>query len=76
MRFSFRSVAAVAVCALAACALVDYALSYRYGIDHSASIVHAAGQASSSKVNVLPGMPPVLDPNNVYSADGPGQSVL
>jgi YVTN family beta-propeller protein len=71
MRFSFRSVSAVAVCALAAGALVDYALSYRYGTGHSASIVHAAGQAPS-KVNVLPGMPPVLDPSNVYSADGPG----
>jgi YVTN family beta-propeller protein len=28
---------------------------------------------SAVSIDVLPGMPPVLDPNNVYSADGPGQ---
>ena len=33
-------------------------------------VVHAAGAAA--KLDILPGMPAVLDPTNIYSADGPG----
>lgn len=31
-----------------------------------------AGQPLPADLSVLPGMPPVLDPHNIYSADGPG----
>ena len=31
-----------------------------------------AGAGASAQLNLLPGMPPVSDANNVYSADGPG----
>ncbi len=67
---------------MAVCALAGWGLSLRYTAKHdvanpgfanySVPVVHAAGPASSAKINVLPGMPPVLDPTNVYSADGPG----
>src|SRR5579884_502906 len=38
----------------------------------TASAVVYAASARSVSSSALPGMPPVLDPNNVYSADGPG----
>lgn len=37
-----------------------------------ASAVVYAASARSVSSSALPGMPPVLDPNNIYSADGPG----
>ncbi len=40
--------------------------------DHSTpGVVYAAGDPPV-KLNLLPGMPPVLDPNNLYSAAAPG----
>ncbi|HZQ52874.1 MAG TPA: cytochrome D1 domain-containing protein [Bryobacteraceae bacterium] len=36
------------------------------------TIALAAASARSVSSSALPGMPPVLDPNNIYSADGPG----
>ena len=38
----------------------------------TASAVVYAASARSVSSSALPGMPPVLDPNNIYSADGPG----
>jgi YVTN family beta-propeller protein len=35
-------------------------------------IVEAASGANSGSLNLLPGMPPVNDPNDIYSADRPG----
>jgi len=39
---------------------------------HTTSIAQAAAANVAAAANDLPGMPPVLDPNNLYSADGPG----
>lgn len=35
------------------------------------SVAHAS-ESTPAKLNLLPGMPPVLDPNNLYSADAAG----
>jgi YVTN family beta-propeller protein len=37
-----------------------------------ALLVNAIGQTSMGQPSMLPGMPRVLDPHNIYSADGPG----
>jgi DNA-binding beta-propeller fold protein YncE len=34
--------------------------------------IHAVGQPTAAIMNPLPGMPPVLNDRNIYSADGPG----
>lgn len=38
---------------------------------HQGTVVYAATPATAFQL--LPGMPPLLDPNNVYSADAPGR---
>ncbi len=35
-------------------------------------LIAGAAHAASAKLNLLPGMPPVLNTENLYSADGPG----
>ena len=69
MRFRDIFVPAAGGCALAAAALLIHEAGMGAGRDFE--IVHAAVNPSA-KLNVLPGMPPVLDPNNLYSADAPG----
>ncbi|MBV9441462.1 MAG: YncE family protein [Acidobacteriaceae bacterium] len=65
MRFLNRVAAEGIVCAAA---LALALLPSGAGID--VGVVHAAGFRG---VEGLPGMPPVLNPNNLYSADAPGQ---
>lgn len=65
MRFSFRLVAAGGVFLLTAAAF----LVQQPGGRMTPSVVYAV---SSAGLNVLPGMPPVLDPRNLYSASGAG----
>jgi len=67
MCFSFRSVPARAWYVL-----VGLGLAVGFTANLGVLVVQAAGNGSAEKISVLPGMPPVLDPNNVYSADGPG----
>ncbi|HSU32311.1 MAG TPA: cytochrome D1 domain-containing protein [Bryobacteraceae bacterium] len=52
--------------------LVGLGLAVGFTANLGVLVVQAAGNGSAEKISVLPGMPPVLDPNNVYSADGPG----
>jgi DNA-binding beta-propeller fold protein YncE len=51
---------------------VGVGLAVGFTANHGPQVVRAAGKGTPEKINVLPGMPPVLDPSNVYSADGPG----
>jgi DNA-binding beta-propeller fold protein YncE len=67
MCFLFRSVSARAWYVL-----VGLGLAVGFTANHELQVVQAAGKGAPEKISVLPGMPPVLDPNNVYSADGPG----
>src|SRR5579875_998097 len=66
MRFSYRLVMAGAVVFLASAAL----FVHQNGVSPAPRLVRAA--SNSAGLNLLPGMPPVLDPNNLYSADAPG----
>jgi YVTN family beta-propeller protein len=66
MRFPYRLVAAVCVASAASWLLID-----RIDLRPEFGLVHAAVNGSG-KLDILPGMPPLLDPNNIYSADGPG----
>ena len=66
MRFPYRLGAVVCIASSASWLLID-----RIANRPEFGLVHAAVN-ESTKLNVLPGMPPVLDPKNIYSADGPG----
>jgi len=67
MRSSYRLVAAAGLLALPAAWLPLHAV----GVTPAPGIGSAAPLPRAG-YNVLPGMPPLLNPNNVYSADGPG----
>ncbi len=67
MRLSYGLVAALALCVLVAAALMFRAVGGRGEIG-----LAFARTSAPAKLNLLPGMPPVLDPNNLYSADGAG----
>jgi YVTN family beta-propeller protein len=65
MRFSaFLSLALAASVITSGCSAVRMASVEASG--------HAAG-AASGPISVLPGMPPVIDPNDIYSEDRPGK---
>ncbi len=66
MRFSYRLVAACGAFVFGAASL----LVQRPGILPTDGVVYAASGVPG--VNVLPGMPPVLDANNLYSAASAG----
>ncbi|MBV9083528.1 MAG: hypothetical protein JOZ62_12690, partial [Acidobacteriaceae bacterium] len=65
MHFPPKSSAAV-VCGISAGLMIGVAISQR-----SAARVQAAA-APTAKLNLLPGMPPLKDPKNIYAADKPG----
>lgn len=69
MRFSKKQLVAVlplAGGAVAVCLLVEHAAARRAVALHP----HAAAHQAGSNEDALPGMPPVLDPNDIYSAAG------
>lgn len=61
----FRLPAAVCVLGAAACLLTR-------GVGGNGVVGVTQAAKASPRLNLLPGMPPVPDPNNVYSADRPG----
>ncbi len=66
MRFPYRLVAACGVFLLGAASL----LVQQSGGSPATGVVYAASGAAS--LNLIPGMPPVLDPGNLYSASAAG----
>ncbi len=67
MRLFYRFVPAAGVCLFASAAwllILGAAVNAEFGAVHAAN--------GSSKIDVLPGMPGVWDPHNLYSADAPG----
>ena len=67
MRFSTKLTPVAAALLLATgCVLVNF------GGSAGEPIVHAAGR-DSSELNLLPGMPPVIEPNDIYSENRPGK---
>ncbi|MGH9581703.1 MAG: YncE family protein, partial [Bryobacteraceae bacterium] len=70
MRLSKKQLLVVVpLAAAAACLWIGHAKARRARPVHAAG-PRAAGPQAGATVNVLPGMPPVLDPNNLYSAAG------
>ena len=57
---------------MAVCALAGEGFVVRLAANPRVHAAQSAGGNTSGMINALPGMPPVLDPNDVYSADGPG----
>jgi YVTN family beta-propeller protein len=67
MHLSFKFFPVVGTCAL----IAGWTFVKSTGNFGEAGVVHAAGDAHA-KLNLLPGMPPVSDPNDIYSEDRPG----
>jgi YVTN family beta-propeller protein len=68
MRFVYRLVPVALACIAGA---ASWVLIQRVVNTPEFGLVHAAANGPA-KLDILPGMPPVLDSNNIYSADGPG----
>jgi YVTN family beta-propeller protein len=64
MSSSDRLLLAVGACAVATASLLVHDGGSNLGVVKASSAL--------AKLNLLPGMPPVLDANNLYSADAPG----
>jgi YVTN family beta-propeller protein len=67
MRFAYRLSQVAVACVVGA---ASWFLIRPVGNTPEFGVVHAA--SGPAKLDILPGMPAVLDPTNIYSADGPG----
>lgn len=73
MRSSFASVAALAALCLGAACSSSTQTSSTSGKATSSEPASAANAPAEKPLNLLPGMPPVLDRNDIYSADRPNE---
>jgi YVTN family beta-propeller protein len=68
MNFRFRLASAAVCCSTTGWLLMHFDV----GIGRNPARIVCAASNIGAKLSLLPGMPPVLDPNNIYSADRAG----